>query len=58
MNLTVYSSEGRMVLSERLQPEKIGVNERKIDVSELSDGLYIIEINNGSYSDQKQFIKK
>ena len=58
MNLNIYSNDGKLVRSTTIQPELIGTNETKIDVSELSDGGYILEINNGSYSDQKQFIKK
>lgn len=56
--LTFISNDGAIVDKIKIKPDHIGVNELTIDISEFSPGAYILDVNNGKFSSQSQFVKK
>lgn len=54
--LQVYDMAGRKVLTENFIATE-GVNSRKTDVSQIANGVYIVEITSGETKEQIRFVK-
>ena len=58
IQIEVTGLNGRIVQQNVFEPQGIGSQELKLNVSDLPAGSYFVVVNNGAYKDQKQFVKK
>lgn len=58
IDMTIVSSDGKVVSKELHQPLMTGTQDLKIDVSALDAGSYFIRVTNGAFSCQETFIKR
>ncbi len=58
VSIEIMTQEGKIVHCLNYKVEETGFQKTKINVEELSDGMYILRVHSGTYVDQCQFIKE
>lgn len=57
VSVTLYNTIGQQVMQETIVAER-GSNEFDIDVSKLSQGIYLLEMRQGAFKEVKRFVVK
>tara|TARA_B100001094_G_C18155089_1_gene785953 strand:+ start:582 stop:1094 length:513 start_codon:yes stop_codon:yes gene_type:complete len=58
ISITLYDLQGKVVLEKNLGTTAVGKHQQVLDISALTNGIYVCKISGGNNSVTKQIIKK